>query len=87
MANKITLFFGLIFLRAVAAAGDCETVVSLWTSFGKTTTVDPNDPTACCSMEGVTCDGEKVTQINWSSQGLSGTIPSTIGDLVNLVEL
>ena len=84
MANKITLFFGLIFLRAVAAAGDCETVVSLWTSFGKTTTVDPNDPTACCSMEGVICDGEKVTYIDWTFQSLSGSIPTDIGNLVNL---
>ena len=83
MANKITLFFGLIFLHS-AAAGDCETVVSLWTNWGKTTTVDPNDPTACCSMTGVTCDGEKVTAIDWSSQGLSGSIPSAIGNLVNL---
>ena len=83
MANKITLFFGLIFLRAVAAC-DCETVVSLWTSFGKTTTVDPNDPTACCSMTGVTCDGEKVTQLVWYSQGLSGSIPPEMWNLVNL---
>jgi len=81
MANKITLFFGLIFLRAVAAAGDCETVVSLLTNWGKT---DLTDPTACCWMDGVTCDGEKVTYINWSYQDLSGTIPSTIGNLVNL---
>jgi len=86
MANKITLFFGLIFLHS-AAAGDCETVVSLWTNLGKTTSVDPADPTACCSMNGVACVGSTVTGIDWSSQGLSGTIPSTIGDLVNLVEL
>jgi hypothetical protein len=76
-------------------SNDCATVIDLWTHWGQTTTVDRNSPTACCfrlgnarqptGIEGVTClsDGI-VTQINWYSRSLSGSIPDYIGNLKNL---
>jgi hypothetical protein len=79
-------------------SNDCAIVVDLWTHWGKTTTVDRNSPTACCfrlgetyqptGIEGVTClsDGI-VTQINWYSKSLSGSIPDSIGNLKNLERL
>jgi hypothetical protein len=76
-------------------SNDCAIVVDLWTNWGKNTTVDRNSPTACCfrlgetkqltGIEGVTClsDGI-VTQIDWYSKSLSGSIPDSIGNLKNL---
>jgi hypothetical protein len=68
---------------------DCATVFYLWKFWGKTLlgTVDRYDPTACCTMAGVTCNGPSVTDINWSSELLSGPIPPEIGNLVNLKRL
>jgi len=76
---------------------DCAIVVDLWKHWGKTTTVNRTHPTACCSVPdrrsipgtyGVTCtSGGKVTRINWSSMGLSGSIPGYIGKLTNLRSL
>ena len=73
---------------------DCEIVYDLWTQFGKTTTVDRNNETACCYWLGVevqrqptvipevycTPDGN-VTRILWRSRSLSGYIPDSIGNL------
>ena len=65
---------------------DCAIVFDLWKFWGKTLkgTVDHSDPTACCTMAGVTCDGPAVTDLNWSSQSLTGSIPHKIGNLMNL---
>ena len=79
-------------------SGDCAIVVDLWKHWGKTTTVDRTHPTACCKrfgksdqpsgIEGVYCTSDgKVTRINWSSMGLSGSIPGYIGKLTNLRSL
>ena len=52
---------------------------------GKSTTVSSTSSTACCSMTGVTCDStNKVINITWTSQGLSGSIPASIGNLTSL---
>ena len=51
---------------------------------GKNTSVSSTDSTACCSMLGVTCSGSNVTQINWGSQQLTGSIPLEIGKLTSL---
>ena len=68
---------------------DCAIVFDLWKFWGTTLegTVDHSDPTACCTMAGVTCDGPAVTEINSSSESLTGSIPSEIGNLVNLKRL
>jgi hypothetical protein len=41
----------------------------------------------CCTMDGVKCVDGLVTHIDWSNQGLIGTIPNSIGNLVNLKKL
>jgi hypothetical protein len=66
---------------------DCCIVVNLWKHFGKSTSVDPNSSTACCSMSGVLCWNGRVRNIRWKNQGLTGSIPSWINKLKNLVIL
>ena len=62
---------------------------------GKTPSVDPTSATACChylgltkqtsGMAGVTCTaGGTVTRIDWTSKGLTGSIPPEIGNLTSL---
>lgn len=46
---------------------------------------DPNSNP--CSFFGVECDGSHVSILSLSSNGLSGTIPSTIGQLTSLTSL
>jgi hypothetical protein len=76
-------------------SNDCAIVVDLWKHFGRTTTVDQNNATACCyllgasaqpsGIEGVTCTSDgKVTEISWPLKNLSGTIPNSIRNLNNL---
>jgi len=80
-------------------SNDCAIVFDLWKHFGKVTEVDRNNATACCYYLGpnrqesshipqvyCTADG-KVNEIKWDGQGLTGTIPSEIGQLVNLTYL
>ncbi len=40
-----------------------------------------------CQWEGVVCNGKRVTELQWGSQELSGTIPLEIGLLTNLQHL
>jgi len=40
-----------------------------------------------CTWSGVTCDGGQVTKVSLNSNQLSGTIPSELANLSNLVEL
>jgi hypothetical protein len=75
---------------------DCATVYDIWTQhFKQPTTVDRDDPTACChllgysnqlsAIPGVECYyGGEVTRLFWSSLSLTGSIPETIGNLPNL---
>jgi hypothetical protein len=45
-------------------------------------------PTSCCNKGGVSCNEDgKVTKIDWGGQSLTGSLPSEIGNLVNLQEL
>jgi hypothetical protein len=48
-----------------------------------------SSPTSCCNegIQGVSCNGEKVTRIFWNGKDLSGNIPESIGDLTNLYAL
>ena len=63
----------------------CCWVVRSWQLMGMTTTVSSTSSTACCSMTGVTCDStNKVTMLYWNATGLKNSIPSSIGNLINL---
>jgi hypothetical protein len=72
-----------------SSSPQCCTVVRSWQLMGKSTTVSSTNSTACCSpgIPGVTCSGSTITQIDWFSKGLSGSIPPEIGNLVNLTYL
>jgi hypothetical protein len=94
------VFCLLILSVLTVAASDCEIVVDIWKNhFNKDTDVDPSNPSGCCQLidnefqsssgiNGVYCKSHEgtanVTQIYWSSQSLSGPIPASIGNLVNL---
>ena len=74
-----------------SSSPQCCWVVRIWQLLGKTTSVSSTSSTACCKnlnaggITGVACNSDgTVTQIGWANQGLSGSIPSDIGKLVNL---
>ena len=81
----------LVVLPALFAAVsvDCPNVINL--AIGLNINVHPSIMTAlhsdCCSESGITCDGARVTEINWSNMGLTGYIngsalPSQLESLV-----
>jgi hypothetical protein len=97
-----SVFCLLILSVLTVAASDCEIVVDLWKNhFNKDTDVDPSNPFGCCSVldsvqqtsgiKYVRCitqgDTAKVIALDWHSKSLSGTIPESFGDLVNLERL
>ena len=78
-----------------SASPECCWVVENWKKMGKTTSVDPTSATACCNylglttqtsgIPGVTCTSTGiVTEINWASQSLKDSIPSSLTNLKNL---
>ena len=76
---------GRRYLTHLQGQPDCTSVVASWVFMvNKTTTVDAYSPTACCKMAGVTCEGSKVTKIDWSNKGLKRNIPSFFGQLSDL---
>ena len=72
-----------------AASTECCWAVRSWQLMGKSipTGIQSTD-NSCCTlpMDGVTCDSTKtkVTGINWGNLGLSGSLPTDIGNLKNL---
>ena len=81
-----------------SSSPECCWVVESWKKMEKTTSVSAANATACCSVvgsttqssgiPGVTCSSTGIiTQINWISQSLKGSIPTELGNLVNLREL
>ncbi len=73
-------------------SSDCKIIVDLWKHWNQTTTVDRNNATACClsssDIPDVYCTSDgKVTKINWHSQSLRGSIPSSIENLTSLQSL
>ena len=74
-------------VTCTSSSPQCCWVVRIWQLMGKTTSVSSTSSTACCSMSKVTCNGSKVTVINWAGYGLRNSIPSDIGKLVNLTYL
>ena len=53
-----------------------------WSAFANGSTV-----TNYCNLYGVTCSGTSVVALNFASPLLTGTIPNTVGNLVNLTKL
>ncbi len=86
------LILVLIFPTEAAVSCDpsspqCCWVVRIWQLMGKTTSVSSTSSNDCCNMEGVTCTGPDVTQINWNKLGLTQQIPSDIRNLKSLTLL
>jgi hypothetical protein len=80
---------------SVTCTSDCCRVTYIWQEMGKYTTVAATSATACCyylgsttqtsGIPGVYCTSDgTVTKLDWYGKGLTGLIPSTIGNLVNL---
>ena len=85
----ITAFISIVEAQASCSSSspDCCWVVRVWQLMGKSTSVSSASLTNCCSMTGVTCSNAAVTILSWNSKGLSGSIPSDIGNLKNLVSM
>jgi len=75
----ILLLASLTSATVYAQSTDCDTVLRLWKDMGGSTSVKNG-----CSLPGVTSSFGSVTAINWSSQGLKGTISSDIESLKDL---
>ncbi len=65
---------------------DCYTVIQILELMGIQTDKDRLDPTACCELPGVECEGSNVVSIRWVNtlRRLEGRIPPQIGFLENL---
>ena len=70
-----------------SSSPQCCWVVRIWQLMGQITSVNPSSSTECCGMAGVTCSESTVTGIFWSIKGLKNSIPSDIGNLINLTDL
>jgi hypothetical protein len=68
----------------IAAQTDCDWVRIIYEKMGGNVRRVPED---CCIMYGVTCTDGMVTSVVWSSQGLTGSIPEELRNLVNLHKL
>ena len=70
---------------------ECCRVVRSWQLMGKTVPAGiSSTDNSCCTvpMAGVTCDStSNVIQLAWASQGLSGSIPRSMGKLTSLSRL
>jgi hypothetical protein len=78
------LVLGLLLTKCIIAQNECHWLRIIYRKMGGGAVISWD----CCRMNGVFCteDGH-VTGINWSRQGLTGSIPSEIEKLVNLEEL
>ena len=66
---------------SIETSTDCLTVINILQQLGQT--IKTND---CRSIAGVTFSGSSVTKINFNKK-LSGSIPTSIGNLQSLTEL
>lgn len=69
---------------------ECQTLETLYNTLGgdswstKTGWLQTNSP---CSWSGVTCNDGHVTALNLSNNGLIGSLPTELGNLINLTSL
>lgn len=73
----------LLFTPLILANSDCYWVKIIYRKMGGDATGISN----CCGMSGVTCRDNKVIEILWFDEDLSGSIPTEISHLTNLVIL
>jgi hypothetical protein len=66
---------------------DCTNLINIWNSMSGAASAFVNG--VCCGVNGVTCDATNtyVTQVTWSNSSLSGSIPTSIGNLTHLTTL
>ena len=76
---------------AVESPLDCSIVMAIWKNFNKISSdqkvTDRSNATVCCSMEGVTCQGERVKSLEWANMDLIGEFPNQIFNLLSLENL
>jgi hypothetical protein len=74
--------FWLLLSKFILAETDCDWLRIIYSKMGGDVQKIPQN---CCRMDGVECteDGY-VTAIDWNHQGLSGSIPKELGNLVYL---
>jgi hypothetical protein len=66
-----------------AKSSECCLVAQIYNQLSPNK-VSVSSPTSCCNKGGVSCNGEKVTKIDWGGQSLTGNIPESVGSLTNL---
>jgi hypothetical protein len=74
--------------NANSNACQCASTIAAWIEMGGSTSTFTGG--VCCdTTKGVTCDGSSlyVTQIDWSSKGLTGKIPGYMSALTGLTSL
>ena len=78
-------------VTCTSTSADCCWVIKNWLLMGKTTTVSHTkahtNATACGSMTGVTFSGSSAIKIDWNGKSLTGSIPTSFGNLNDLQEL
>ena len=71
----------LFFNQCIVAQTDCHWLRIIYQKMGGNVRWIPED---CRRMDEIICTDGLVTQIRWINQDLIGSIPSEIGNLVNL---
>jgi hypothetical protein len=76
------LILWLLFNQCILAETDCDWVRIIYSKMGGDVNSVPQD---CCRMDGIHCseDGH-VIKISWNHQGLTGSLPQEVGNLLNL---
>jgi hypothetical protein len=76
------LMLWLLFNQCILAETDCNWLVIIYYKMGGDVNSVPQD---CCEIDGVECSDEgDVTAIDWNHQGLKGSLPQELGNLVYL---
>ena len=71
----------LLLTQCILAQTDCDWVRIIYQKLGGNVSRILED---CCIMYDVTCTDGMVTEIYWSDQGLTGSIPEELSNLENL---
>jgi hypothetical protein len=78
------LMLWLLLNQCILAETDCDWLRLIYHRMGGDVNSVPRD---CCRMDGVRCTDGDVTSIYWEDQGLTGSLPEELGNLVNLRQL